>query len=60
MPGFDGYQELLAKLGPHTTAVSCLYIKRLRDVHLPTLKKIITASVKQMKKTYPAAFGRQR
>jgi len=60
MPGFAEYQELLAKLGPHKTAVSCLYIKRLSDVHLPTLKKIITASVKYMKKTYPAAFGRQR
>lgn len=57
MPGFGEYQDLLAKLGPHKTAVSCLYIKRLSDVHLPTLKKIVTASVKHMKKTYPAAFA---
>ena len=60
MPGFGRYQDLLAKLGPHKTAVSCLYIKRLSDVHLPTLKKIITSSVKQMKKTYPAAFGHSK
>lgn len=58
MPGFAEYQDLLARLGPHKTAVSCLYIKRLSDVHLPTLKKIVAASVKHMKKTYPAAFGR--
>lgn len=58
MPGFVEYQDLLAKLGPHKTAVSCLYIKRLSDVHLPTLKKIVTGSLKQMKKRYPAAFAR--
>lgn len=58
MPGFAEYQDLLAKLGPHKTAVSCLYIKRLSDVHLPTLKKIVAGSVKQMKKRYPAAFAR--
>jgi hypothetical protein len=59
MPGFAQHQDLLAKLGPHKTAVSCLYIKRLSDIHLPTLKKIITASVKHMKKTYAAAFARK-
>lgn len=58
MPGFADYEDLLAKLGPHKKAVSCLYIKRLSDVHLPTLKKIVTGSVKQMKKRYPAAFGK--
>lgn len=49
MPGFDQHAELLGKLGKHTTGKSCLYVKRLSDVHLPTLKKLITASVKQMK-----------
>lgn len=50
MPGFGEYQDLLEKLGPHKTAVSCLYIKRLSDVHVPTLKKLITRSVKDIKK----------
>jgi hypothetical protein len=58
MPGFAQYQDLLARLGPHKTAVSCLYIRRLSDVHLPTLKKIVSASVKHMKKAYPAAFAK--
>jgi hypothetical protein len=46
-PAFDGKQELLSKLGKHSCGKGCLYIKRLSDVHLPTLKKLIDASVKQ-------------
>jgi hypothetical protein len=45
-PQFDGKQELLAKLGKHTTGKGCLYMKRLSDVHLPTLEKLIAKSVK--------------
>ncbi|MBS1786217.1 MAG: DUF1801 domain-containing protein [Acidobacteria bacterium] len=44
--GFEGRDELLAQLGKHSTGKGCLYIKRLSDVHLPTLKKLIKASVK--------------
>ena len=46
-PEFDGKQELLARLGKHSCGKGCLYIKRLSDVHLPTLKKLIDASVRQ-------------
>jgi hypothetical protein len=52
MTGFDAYDELMQKLGKHTTGKSCLYIKRLSDVHIPTLKKLISKSVKYMKKNY--------
>lgn len=45
-PQFDGKNELLAKLGKHSCGKGCLYIKRLSDVHVPTLKKLIDASVK--------------
>lgn len=45
-PQFEGRQELLAKLGKHSTGKGCLYIKRLSDVHVPTLKKLIEASVR--------------
>jgi len=51
MAGFEQYQELLAGLGKHTTAKSCLYIKRLSDIDLPTLKKLIQASVDHMRAT---------
>ena len=44
-PQFDGRQELLGRLGKHSCGKGCLYIKRLSDVHLPTLKKLIEASV---------------
>lgn len=43
---FDGRDVLLKALGKHATGGGCLYIKRLADVHLPTLKKIVSASVK--------------
>jgi uncharacterized protein DUF1801 len=49
MPGFEGYQELLGKLGKHTKGQSCLYVKSLDDIHLPTLKTLVRQSVKQMK-----------
>lgn len=49
MPGFADYTELLGKLGKHKTGRSCLYIKSLDDVHLPTLKTIVKQSVKHMK-----------
>ena len=50
MPGFQQHKELLSKLGKHKTAVSCLYIKSLDDVHVPTLKTLVRQSVKEMKK----------
>jgi uncharacterized short protein YbdD (DUF466 family) len=55
MAGFDDYDALLEKLGKHSTGKSCLYIKRLSDVHQPTLKKLIQQSVKHMKQTNPKA-----
>jgi len=53
MSGFDEYDDLLQKLGKHKTGKACLYIKRLDDVHVPTLKKLIQRSVKHMRATNP-------
>lgn len=50
MPGYDGAAELRKQLGKHTGGGSCIHIKRLTDVHVPTLTKMITASVKHLKK----------
>ena len=50
MAGFSKYADLMAKLGKHTTGSSCLYIKSLDDVHLPTLKRLIRESVKYVEK----------
>lgn len=46
MPGFDKLGPLLEKLGKHKTAKVCLYIKRLADVDLAVLRKIIDRSCK--------------
>jgi hypothetical protein len=48
MAGFEQYDELLKKLGRHTTGKSCLYVKRLADIDLPTLKNLIRQSVRHM------------
>ena len=50
MAGFSAYDELMAKLGKHTKAKSCLYIKDLDGIHLPTLKTLVRKSVQHMKK----------
>ncbi len=50
--GFDKQQDLLAKLGKHKTGKSCLDIKRLADVDVGILEKMIAASVKYVRKTY--------
>jgi uncharacterized protein YdhG (YjbR/CyaY superfamily) len=51
MAGFEEYDELLKQLGKYKTGKACLYIKRLDEVNLPTLKKLIQQSVKHMAKT---------
>ena len=45
-----GKADLLAKLGKHKVSGSCLHIKRLSDIDLPTLKQLINASVKRKKR----------
>jgi hypothetical protein len=47
-PGFEQRSELMSKLGKHKTGKSCLYLNRLEDVHLPTLKTLIRQSVKDV------------
>lgn len=42
-------EKLLAKLGTSTTGAGCLYIKKLDDVHRPTLQKLIADSVKRLR-----------
>src|SRR4026209_953307 len=49
MMGYAIHVELMEKLGKHTGAKSCLYIKRLSDIHVPTLKKLIKVSLKDLK-----------
>ncbi len=50
--GFDAQQQHLENLGKHKTSVGCLYIKRLSDVDLEVLKKIIKSGYESMKKLH--------
>ena len=50
MGGWHHNDELLAKLGKHSFGKGCLYIKRLNNVNILILKKLIAESVKQAKK----------
>jgi hypothetical protein len=52
MSGFEHVDDLLSKLGKHTTGKGCLYVKRLDDVDLPTLKRLMEESFKHAKDTH--------
>ena len=55
--GFKEYGTLLAKLGKHKIGKSCLYINKLEDVDIPTLKKLVKQSIKHVAELYPSADG---
>jgi hypothetical protein len=44
MDGFTGYEELLARLGKHSTGRSCLHVKRLADVDVEVLREMVRRS----------------
>jgi hypothetical protein len=48
MMGFEPVSDLMSRLGKHKTGKSCLYIKKLDDVDLGVLKKIVEKSVEGM------------
>lgn len=49
---FENKEELLLKLGKHKSATACIYIKKLEDVNIPVLKKMISNSIKHIKAMY--------
>lgn len=52
MPGFDALSELQSALGKYRTGKSCLYINKLADVDLPTLRKIVKQGYDEMSRRY--------
>lgn len=52
MTGFREFDTLMAKLGPHKTGKSCLYIKRLADIDLKVLESLIKRSISHMRRKY--------
>jgi hypothetical protein len=55
LPNLDVCAKELSKLGKHKTGKCCLYIKRLADVDLNILKRMLAKSVKQTKKLQSAS-----
>ena len=50
MDGLGRHSEILGQLGTVPHGKSCLNIKRLSDIHLPTLRKLVEASVRNLLK----------
>jgi len=48
MPGFDRYEVLMSSLGKFKTGKSCLYIKKLADINIRVLEKLIRQSVEHL------------
>jgi hypothetical protein len=53
MAGFEGRDDLLARLGKHKTGKVCVYIRRLADVDLQVLETLIAESAADTKRRYP-------
>ncbi|MFN2108008.1 MAG: DUF1801 domain-containing protein [Candidatus Promineifilaceae bacterium] len=53
MSGFEEYDDLLDKLGKHSTGKSCLYINKLEDIDMDVLRELVNKSVQHMKETHP-------
>lgn len=52
MSGFSDYDDLLSELGKHKTGKSCLYIKKLDDIDVSILRKMLETSVKFIQQKY--------
>jgi hypothetical protein len=53
LPGQQGYDHLLNKLGKHKTSGGCLHIKRLADVDGAVLREILKAALAYMDTKHP-------
>lgn len=51
MSGFSAYYGLLTKLGKYKTGKSCLYIKKIEDVDMGTLRELVEKSVAHVAET---------
>ena len=51
-PSLEHFAEHRARLGKHTTGVSCIYVKRLADIDLGVLEEMIQSGLAYMRRTY--------
>jgi hypothetical protein len=50
---FENKEELLSKFGKHKAGKGCIYIKKIADIEVEILKKMIALSVENLNKLYP-------
>jgi hypothetical protein len=48
MTGYEGYEDLLDKLGKFKTGVSCLYVKHLHDIDEEILRKMLIRTIEKI------------
>ena len=51
---FEKREELLSRLGKHKSSKSCIYAKRLDDIDIGALEKIIRNSMDYVNQQYPS------
>ena len=49
---YEGRDQMLAQLGKHKLTKGCVYVKKLEDIDVNVLKKLITGSMKSTKAKY--------
>lgn len=50
--GFKGLEGLLDQLGPHSTGVSCLYVKHLSAIDMAVLRQLLEAGLEMVDETW--------
>lgn len=50
---FEDREQLLEKFGKHTTGKGCIYVKKLNEVNIDTLQKMIAKQIKYIGELYP-------
>jgi hypothetical protein len=50
----DNKEELLSKFGKHKAAKGCVYIKKIADIDVEILKKMVSGSAEYLQKLYPS------
>lgn len=53
LPGYADFGAILADLGPHRLGKSCLYLKRLDGIDMPTLARLIRAGLSDLATRWP-------
>jgi hypothetical protein len=51
---FPSREKLLQQLGKHRTGKACVYFKRLEDIDVAVLEKLVEDSLAEMRRRYPS------